>query len=455
MQDVAGSPPPSAHPSDRAHQAHSSDRARAALATDRSPLGEASRWAVDLLTAPVPPAEDAVAARFVPPTPGRTPGDFLVRLREWREQGPFTVEEYEPVAHKAWIVLAGACGARHTLSLTLDSTGLVRLFTLRPETVIPYVSTWAEVEDALRTPGIRHSVLAARLAPAKPDSPASPAGPEILHESAAGLSMPTGSAYKLFLLRALLRAVEEGRVSWDDEVVVRPESRSLPTGDMQELPDGTRVSVRETATKMIAISDNTAADLILELLGRRAVEDSLADAGHHDPALLRPFLTSREFFELGWGDPARLAEWARRDEAGRRALLREIDGPLTVGLADLGETVHRTGLDWFMNAYDVLRVLDGLRRDSARDTTGTAERILTANPGLPVDRDRWSRVYFKAGSSPGVMMYAWLFEDAGGEAWVLVLRQSADEQKTIGDGLFLRGIGRRIAESGLLSAVTR
>ncbi|WP_367824984.1 serine hydrolase [Streptomyces sp. LMG1-1-1.1] len=427
MNDAAGSVP---------------SAAEAVLAADDSPMGAAARWAVELLTAPGLATEDALTGRFVPSFPFGLGGGFTQRLREWREKGPFTIEAYEPVAHKGWVALGGG-GTRHLLSLTLDSSGLLRLLTFQPETVIPEVGSWDDVEDLLRTPGVEHSVLAARL---------DPGGPVVLHESAAGRPMPTGSVYKLFVLRALLAAIDEGRVGWDDEVTLTPELRSLPTGDMQELADGTRVSVRETAHKMIVLSDNTAADLVMDLLGRDAVERALGPAGHHDPSLMRPFLTSHEVFELGWGDPERRAEWTRRDEAGRRALLDEVAGPITVRIGDLGETVHQLGLDWHMDAHDVLRVLDGLRQDSERDSTGVVEEILTAYPGVPVDRERWSRVYFKAGSSPGVMTFCWLVQDPSGAAWALVLRQAAAEQKPIGDGVFLRGVGRRIIESGLLAA---
>ncbi|MGK5642079.1 serine hydrolase [Streptomyces sp. URMC 126] len=427
MNDVAGSAPTAAE---------------AALSADTSPMGEAARWAVGLLTAPGLADEAAVAPRFVPSFPVG-PGGFSERLAGWREKGPFTVREYQPVAHKGWVTLSGAGGARYTLSLTLDSSGLVRILTLQPETVVPGLRTWHEVEEVLRAPGVEHSVLAVRL---------TPTSPVVLHASAADRPMPTGSAYKLFVLHALLDAVDAGRVDWDDELTLTPELRSLPTGDMQDLPDGTRVSVRETAHKMIALSDNTAADLIMDRLGREAVEDGLAAAGHHDPSLLRPFLTSHEVFQLGWGDPGPRAAWSERDEAGRRALLREIAGPITVRVGDLGPTVHRLGLDWHMNAHDVVRVLDRLRRRADRDATGTVERILTAYPGLPLDPGVWPRVYFKAGSSPGVMMFCWLLEDRDGTGYVLVLRQAADEQRLIGDGLFLRGVGRRIVESGLLTA---
>jgi hypothetical protein len=123
-----------------------------------------------------------------------------------------------------------------------------------------------------------------------------------------------------------------------------------------------------------------------------------------------------------------------------------------VRLSDLGETVHQLGLDWHLSGHDVLRVLDGIARDSEQDATGTVEQIMTAYPGVSVDGGKWPRVYFKAGSCPGVMMFCWLLEDSAGVRHVLVLRQAADEQKPIGDGFFLRGLGARVISSGLLEA---
>ncbi|WP_330306359.1 MULTISPECIES: serine hydrolase [unclassified Streptomyces] len=417
--------------------------AEAALAADDSLVGDASRWAVGLLTAAGLAPDACTDGRVVSVFPGRYLGGFSATLREWRTKGPFSVRSYRSVAHKSWTDLAGADGACHTLAVTIDSNGLVRGLNFQPEIVVPEVRDWDQLEDVVRIPGVAHSVLAARLEPGRT---------VVLHETDADRPMPAGSSYKLYVMRALVRAVENGELSWDDEVTVRPDLRSLPTGDMQELPDGTRVTVRETAYKMIAFSDNTGADLIAERLGRAAVERAVADSGHHDPALLRPFLYSRELFEIGWGAPDLRAAWTERDEAGRRELLPGLARPLSVSIGDLGETVHQLGLDWHMSAYDVLEVLRGLADDGERDTTGTVEDILTAYPGLVIDREKWPRVFFKAGSCPGVMMFCWLLENRAGVRHVLVLQQAADDQKLIGDGQFLRWLGGRVVESGLLEA---
>ncbi|MFJ8979285.1 Cpe/LpqF family protein [Streptomyces sp. NPDC102282] len=420
--------------------------AQAALDADGTPLGRRTRWAVELLTAPEAPAEQDLSGAFVPVFLARHPQGFSATVEQWRGQGPFTVADYQPVAHKSWVTLEGPTGVRSTLSLTLDSSGLIRVLHLGPETVTPPVRTWEDLERALEQPGVTWSALVTR---------ADGGAAGTLYAKDADRPMPNGSSYKLYLMRALAEAVAAGTVRWDDEVTVRPALRSLPTGDMQELPDDSRVPVRETAYKMIAMSDNTAADLIQDLLGRDAVERAVVAGGHSEPALLRPFLTSHEVFEVGWGAPEVRAEWVAADEAGRRRLLERIAGPMTVRGSDLGPTVHRLGLDWHMSAWDVSRVLTALAEDGTADPSGVVDDILTAYPGVPIDSARWPRAVFKGGSCPGVMMFCWLLEDPDGVRYTLVLQQCADDQKLIGDGQFLRGMGGRVIESGLLSGTSR
>lgn len=420
--------------------------AQAALDGDTTPLGRRTHWAVELLTAPAAPRDEDLSGAFVPVFLARHPQGFAATVGQWRGLGPFTVTDYQPVAHKSWVTLEGPGGVRSTLSLTLDSTGLIRVLHLGPEVVTPEVRAWEDLERALEQPGVTWSALVTR----EEDGVT-----RTLYAKDADRPMPNGSSYKLYLMRALAQAVAAGSVRWDDRVTVTPALRSLPTGDMQELPDGTRVGVRETAYKMIAMSDNTAADLIQDLLGRDAVERAVVEGGHADPSLLRPFLTSHEVFEIGWGDPELRAGWAAADEEGRRRLLERIAGPMTVRGSDLGPTVHQQGLDWHMSAWDVSRVLGALTDDAARDTSGVVDDILTAYPGVPVDSARWPRVVFKGGSCPGVMMFCWLLEDPDGVRRTLVLQQCADDQKLIGDGQFLRGMGARVIESGLLGGTSR
>lgn len=78
---------------------------------------------------------------------------------------------------------------------------------------------------------------------------------------------PAASTIKLPILVAYYQALEEGKVSLDETLVMRRDLITGGSGDMQDDPAGTRYSTRETLAKMITISDNTATNMIVDRLG--------------------------------------------------------------------------------------------------------------------------------------------------------------------------------------------
>lgn len=121
-----------------------------------------------------------------------------------------------------------------------------------------------------------------------------------------------------------------GKVGWDQPLTITAQLKSRLSGVLQYEPDGTQISVRDTAAKMISISDSTAADMLINLVGRSAVEAAPTATGMAIPALDRPFLTTREMSVLAlehW--PGLAKRYLAADEPGRRALLAStIDRPL-------------------------------------------------------------------------------------------------------------------------------
>lgn len=390
------------------------------------------RWLVDVLAAEGLGFEEEPERHFVRAFLDRHPDGLESLFESWRALGPFTVESYTPIAHKGWATLVGPDGARYTMAMTVDTSGLIRRVEIDPEVFRRVPREFADLDEALTRPGVTSTALVCRR---EGD------GWTDLYERSAGRVMPTGSVFKVYVLLALARAVREGEARWEDEVVLRPPQRSLPTGEMQDLPDGTRATVYQTAYNMFARSDNTASDLILHHVGREAVQRAVADSGHHDPDRLRPFPSSRELFEIGWGGHGLLGEWENGDRAQREELLARIDGPLTTTIKDLTHTAYDRGLDWFMSARDVRGALFALWRETQLDTTGRMREILGAYPGVEMDRDRWPVSLFKGGSTPGVVMFCWLLVDAGGVEHVVVLMQSADRVGILRDGLPLRRLG--------------
>jgi beta-lactamase class A len=79
--------------------------------------------------------------------------------------------------------------------------------------------------------------------------------------------LPAASMIKLPIFVALLNAIDQGRVKPDDMLEVKQEDVTGGSGWLQWRPLGTRISVKDTADLMIIVSDNTATNMIIDLLG--------------------------------------------------------------------------------------------------------------------------------------------------------------------------------------------
>jgi beta-lactamase class A len=229
-----------------------------------------------------------------------------------------------------------------------------------------------------------------------------------------------GSSFKLYVLGRLIQDVNEGRRRFSDVVPLDALRRSLPSGMLQGWPEGAPVTLHTLASFMISISDNTATDSLIGVLGRERIERHMADMGASFPDRSTPFLTTGELFRLKWGKPGAVQRYLAADRARRRALLDEIDRePLpAVGAVDMDRPTAISELEWFASANDLVRALDWIRR--ATESDRAARGILAINDGgLVPDKKAWRWIGFKGGSEPGVLELAWLLERQDG-AWFAV-----------------------------------
>ena len=243
--------------------------------------------------------------------------------------------------------------------------------------------------------------------------------------------MAIGSTFKLYVLSALVRSIERGEHRWDE--VVPLDTRSLPSGQMQDWPQGSPVTLHTLATLMISISDNTATDQLIEVLGRDAVEAELAATGHADPSATLPFLTTRELFLLK-SVPQRLERYRGSSLEERRGLLKS----LSESAPDLKQVEAAfaggpQGIDveWLASAEDLARVMDRLRNDA------TARGILAINAGVgDAAQAGWKYIGYKGGSEPGVLNFTWLLSNAADDWFVLSMSWN-DPDAAVGEAKFL------------------
>jgi len=93
-----------------------------------------------------------------------------------------------------------------------------------------------------------------------------------------GRVFPSGSVYKLPLGWQVLREVDQGRLSLDQQIEILPEDTVEPEPD-GGLDVGLTLSVREALRAMFSVSSNAAAHALLRVVGRRELNQALDGLG--------------------------------------------------------------------------------------------------------------------------------------------------------------------------------
>jgi beta-lactamase class A len=90
---------------------------------------------------------------------------------------------------------------------------------------------------------------------------------------------PTASVFKIPVLIELYRQVLEGRVSLETRIDLTHLSKVAGSGVLKELSPGLSPTIRDLAVLMMIVSDNTATDMILSLLGKDSVNQTVRSLG--------------------------------------------------------------------------------------------------------------------------------------------------------------------------------
>jgi hypothetical protein len=226
-----------------------------------------------------------------------------------------------------------------------------------------------------------------------------------------GTARPLGSAFKLYVLGALARTISDGKLSWDTPLALDPAWKSLPSGILQDQPDGTVHTLAEYADYMISISDNTAADHLLHTVGRDRVEAQFGLWGNH-AAGNAPVLTTRELFALKSRHyPATATAYAALPPRLRGPALTALDRVPLTSLSGWAQPRMIDRLEWFGSPVDMCRALAGLWADHSPQV-GRAMTLNDGGIGLPAAD--FPTVWFKGGSEPGVLTLNYLARAADG-----------------------------------------
>ncbi|HVZ34612.1 MAG TPA: serine hydrolase, partial [Polyangiaceae bacterium] len=325
---------------------------------------------------------------------------------------PFTLVAISDVTAEAALeVLVASASGQGIIDISVDpSSGLISglLFREAPDLQSGRPASWDEVDSSVTNLAPRTNYLVAKL-----DGETCAA----VHGARSDDRLAIGSTFKLYVLAELGRQIEAGMLDWQSTISIQDALKSLPSGQLQDLPAGTQLSIQDVATNMISISDNTAADHLIDRLGRENVEAEQSRAGHGAPELNIPFLTTRNLFWFKLNaSAADVASYLADDVPTRRNVLDSIAGQPLATDAAASWTLPRyiDQLEWFASATDLCHVMASLDAAAERDGLSPLHDVLSKNPGLPLDTTAFPYVAYKGGSEPGVLQLAWLVHHRDG-----------------------------------------
>jgi len=108
------------------------------------------------------------------------------------------------------------------------------------------------------------------------------------------------SVFKVPVIVTLYRQVDAGEIDLDERVEMTDYARVPGSGIIKELTPGLKLTIRDYRTLMMMISDNTATDMVVSLVGKEMVNDAMLELGLRNTKIS----TCRDLlFELaGMGD---------------------------------------------------------------------------------------------------------------------------------------------------------
>jgi beta-lactamase class A len=127
---------------------------------------------------------------------------------------------------------------------------------------------------------------------------------------------PTASVIKVAVMAAVFQQMADGRIRKDQLLTLKEEEKVGGSGVLHGLRAGAQFSVADLLYLMIAISDNTATNMLVGLVGTRNVDDLMAASGLPLTRLYRPtfrggkadvFPEEEKLFGLGSTTPREMA----------------------------------------------------------------------------------------------------------------------------------------------------
>jgi beta-lactamase class A len=386
--------------------------AGAAVSVPTTPVGRQLSWLLALSHLPLPTT--VIAAHFDATFLAEvSPAELNTVLGALSAEG---APDLLAITHPESTTLSASVAfgtLTYDVSLSVDPTGMIDglFFTLPKESL---ARSWSALDAQLAAvaPGV--GFLAAKVT--------GNGACTAVHSVAPTVSRPLGSMFKLFVLGALATAIGAHRLTWDERLTVTAADKVGGSGTLDTVADGTQITVEQAALKMISISDNAAADLLIALVGRPAVQATVR-AWTAQPSRDIPFLTVQELFALHLDDYPTLADRYLALDSAERATFLSSQVDHVSSAEESATSVPRdiNTIEWFASPDDLCRVFSGLKKLAAEPGLAPLATILsTNNGGIGLSTTTWPTIWFKGGSEPGVQTLGYLARNRRGATYVVI-----------------------------------
>lgn len=107
------------------------------------------------------------------------------------------------------------------------------------------------------------------------------------------LLFPSASLVKIPIMAASFKAAREGKINLDESVLLKGSYKAQGSGLLKNVPAGTSVKVSRLLELMVTDSDNTAANMLIDLLGFDYINDYSRQLGLEETNLSRKMMDFR------------------------------------------------------------------------------------------------------------------------------------------------------------------
>jgi len=242
-----------------------------------------------------------------------------------------------------------------------------------------------------------------------------------------------GSEFKLYVLWTLINEIMKGNQDWDKKIPIKEAWKSLPSGILQDELPGKQYSLYELAKLMIQISDNTATDHLMHLLGRKNIESYLKPNINSFIKDNLPFLTTYELFLLKLHLAKKINMFESLNYGEKLAFLQNNRIPIKE-LSEITDPWLKPrdieSIEWFGSKNDICNVFDKMLT-LPKEHKEKVLTILEHDLGDEELSKHYSYVGYKGGSEPGVYERSFLLQLKKSSEWLCLSSGINSSQENI------------------------